>query len=130
MEYIFVQGYYKGAEDQYKHAQVEQQKRAQEQQQQAKQQQDYQEWVKQLKANDPGNVQEDFQLGYRWARFYIQGSAGSSGYSGGVPQGVVRAFCNASLQGAFHQKQKISSLSSFQKSFEKLVEDTYGIGPM
>jgi hypothetical protein len=132
LEYIFVQGFYKGAEDQYKQAQVEQQKRAQEKQQQAKQQQDYQEWVKQLKANDPGNVQEDVTSGYRWAHFMFQSIHSSSPGEavGPLPQALINANLNMALHYVFTQNQKITSLSSFQKGFEKWVDDTYGIAPM
>jgi hypothetical protein len=90
----------------------------------------FRDWVTKAKANDPGNVEEDFKSGYRWGRFYFHGRTSTSGGTPGpVQQGELRVFYNTALIAAHNQGQEITSLSSFQKGFEQAVDDMWGIAP-
>jgi hypothetical protein len=90
----------------------------------------FRDWVTKAKANDPGNVEEDFKSGYRWGRFSFHGRTSTSGGTPGpVQQGELRAFYNTALFAAHNQGQEITSLSSFQKGFEQAVDDMWGIAP-
>jgi hypothetical protein len=93
-------------------------------------QQSYRDWVTNTRANDPGYVEEDFNLGYRWGRFYFHGRTSTSGGSPGpVQQRELSAFYNTALMAAHNRGQEIKSLSSFQKGFEQAVDDMWGIAP-
>jgi hypothetical protein len=93
-------------------------------------QQSYRDWVTNTRANDPGYVEEDFNLGYRWGRFYFHGRTSTSGGSPGpVQQRELSAFYNTALMAAHNRGQEIKSLSSSQKGFEQAVDDMWGIAP-